>query len=157
MKNIEEKFEQWFKSYFGGFHTSNPSECLDSFKMGYETAKAEYKGEIKQALEIFKNELTKHLPVGRIEHQYINSLSDQFDMIVCLKEIKTRIKEAEEALKFYCDPGHWGINKPGATTSIDPCDQEHYDDEYSNYGIRGGKRAREYFKKWSNDKSSQEG
>lgn len=67
-------------------------------------------------------------------------------------EYEERLKESEKALKFYCDPGHWGIDTPGKTTSIDPCDQEHYDDEYSNYGIRGGKRAREYFKKWSEGK-----
>lgn len=58
-----------------------------------------------------------------------------------------RIAIAKECLEFYSRPSSWGIDKPGANTSIDPCDQECLENEHTISDIRGGKKAREAIRK----------
>ncbi len=79
------------------------------------------------------------------ECECINNLDYAKDEII---NLETRLKEAEECLKFYANPGHWGTDLPGMSTAIDPVDQSAASYRGANYDIRGGKRAREYFKKW---------
>lgn len=59
---------------------------------------------------------------------------------------KEKIKILREALEFYAKPSAWGIDKPGAMTSIDPYDQEDYSHQEVGVTVRGGKRARQALK-----------
>jgi hypothetical protein len=62
------------------------------------------------------------------------------------KEMDDRLKEAEECLKFYADRSQWDWdNDSYAFNRIAAVDLYRFMDAGSEIG---GKRAREYFKKW---------
>ena len=127
MKNIESKFKEWTGADM--IEGMGKDYVLIGFKGGYETAKSEYEAKLNECAD-------KQLETA---HKYLSVVEE-------LVITKSKLKEAVEALKFYADPGHWGTDKPGLQTSIDPCDQVNFNDDYSNYGIRGGKKAREFLK-----------
>jgi hypothetical protein len=62
-------------------------------------------------------------------------------------KLKERLKDAESVIKFYATPSVWGIASPSDMTSIDPCDVGDFFHQEIGVTSRGGKRAREYFKK----------
>jgi len=62
-------------------------------------------------------------------------------------KLKERLKDAESVIKFYATPSVWGISSPSDMTSIDPCDVGDFFHQEIGVTSRGGKRAREYFKK----------
>ena len=61
-----------------------------------------------------------------------------------LKQIKNRLVEAERALKFYADKDNWDY----CGEDLAQIDLNADDRSKLGYDYYGGKRAREYFKKW---------
>jgi len=68
-------------------------------------------------------------------------------------KLRERLREAENVIQFYAKPSAWGIASPSDMTSIDPCDVGDFFHQEIGITRRGGKKAREYFKKWGNDKN----
>jgi predicted nuclease with TOPRIM domain len=62
-------------------------------------------------------------------------------------KLKERLKDAENVIEFYAKTSVWGIGLPSEQTSIDPCDVENLFHQEIGITSRGGKKAREYFKK----------
>jgi hypothetical protein len=66
-------------------------------------------------------------------------------------KLKERLKDADSVIEFYATPSVWGIASPSDMTSIDPCDVGDFFHQEIGITSRGGKKAREYFKKWGSD------
>lgn len=108
----------------------------------------------------YKNLRLKSVNYGFGWHEYDNPSTDDISNILVRLDdrfnqleqenakLKERLKEAEKSLSFYGDFMNYNnSNTSGLVTNIDATDSEllpYADIQY----CYGGKKAREYFKKW---------
>lgn len=100
---------------------------------------------MSKSLEEKFNEWLDNLP-GNTEHIDFYSYLNGYKL--AQKEMQAKLDEAISVIEFYAGIGVWGTDMPKAQTAIDPCDHE----AIEGYGIRGGKRAREFLKKLESEK-----
>lgn len=62
-------------------------------------------------------------------------------------KLEADLKKAVACIEFYADTRHYGVDKSGLATSIDPCDHEDIFHQEIGITARGGKRARETLEK----------
>lgn len=140
-KSLKEKYKEW----------SMRQTCWD---YNWDNNGLRHFGPFEAGYNLACSELTRSVVVDHESVLHVSAVPRQISYEKEIEELKQKLAECEEALRFYGDKENWSRDEDydGYDISgiIKSCDNEIID-KSKDLNYHGGKRARQYFSKWSRE------